>query len=212
MVRYSHSSSRPRRRRLTLCSGAVTVAVTDKFFWRRRYRRGGFVSASARMAEAHRSQLGGNPNPTVMQRRFAAASEESSSTLPGLVGATTRFPIGPSGLPLVCCPRCGNAVVECRSWRQGDAFSSNARITNNSCQIVWIESYNKLVEAMELNYPDEAMSEVAMPMVADLGEKRPNSVTDAKIEKLARLMQILVLINCGTLVLVFVCVFVMALI
>ncbi|KAF2930612.1 hypothetical protein DAI22_05g148900 [Oryza sativa Japonica Group] len=64
---------------------------------------GGFLSASARMAEARRSQLGGNPNPRAMQRRFGVASEE---------------------------------VVECRSWKQGDAFSSNARITNNLCQIV----------------------------------------------------------------------------
>uniref|UniRef100_A0A0E0PM14 Uncharacterized protein n=1 Tax=Oryza rufipogon TaxID=4529 RepID=A0A0E0PM14_ORYRU len=96
---------------------------------------GGFLSASARMAEARRSQLGGNPNPRAMQRRFGVASEEGSSSLPGLIGAT-RYPIGPSGLTLVRCPRCGSAVVECRSWRQGDAFSSNARITNNLCQIV----------------------------------------------------------------------------
>ena len=48
---------------------------------------------------------------------------------------------------------------------------------------------------MELNYPDEPVNDVAMPMDADIAEKRPNSVTDAKIEKLARLMQILVFMN-----------------
>jgi hypothetical protein len=67
-----------------------------------------------------------------------------------------------------------------------------------------------MVEAMELNYPDEAVSDVAMPMVADIVEKRPNSVTNAKIEKLARSMQILVFMNRSTLVFVL-CMCVMAL-
>uniref|UniRef100_A0A0D3HTW0 Uncharacterized protein n=1 Tax=Oryza barthii TaxID=65489 RepID=A0A0D3HTW0_9ORYZ len=62
-----------------------------------------------------------------------------------------------------------------------------------------------MVEAMELNYPDEAVNDVAMPMDADIAEKRPNSVTDAKIEKLARFMQILVFTNCSALVFVLVC-------
>ncbi|EEC79160.1 hypothetical protein OsI_19834 [Oryza sativa Indica Group] len=167
---------------------------------------GGFLSASARMAKARCSQLGGNPNPRAMQRRFGVASEEGSSSLPGLIGAT-RYPIGPSGLTLVRCPRCGSAVVECRSWRQGGRVffkcEDNEQFVPNCCTFFkWIKSYKKMVEAMELNYPDEAMSDVAMPMVADIVEKRPNSVIDAKIEKLARSMQILVFMNCSTLVFV----------
>uniref|UniRef100_A0A0D9ZYQ7 Zinc finger GRF-type domain-containing protein n=1 Tax=Oryza glumipatula TaxID=40148 RepID=A0A0D9ZYQ7_9ORYZ len=141
-----------------------------------------------------------------MERRFGVASEEGSSSLPGLIGAT-RYPIGPSGLTLVRCPCCGSEVVECRSWRQGGHIffkcEDNEQFVPNCCTFFkWIKSYKKMVEAMELNYPDEAVSDVAMPMVADIVEKRPNSVTDAKIEKLARLMQILVFMNCSTLVFV----------
>ena len=76
------------------------------------------------MDEGRRLQLGGNPNPRVMQRRIAASEEVGTyalqgSSLPGLVGGKGRFAVGPSGLPLVRCPRCGSAVVECRSWKQG---------------------------------------------------------------------------------------------
>lgn len=49
------------RRRPPLCWSAVAVA--GEFFSSHRCRCGGFLSTSARMAEARRSQLRGNPNP-----------------------------------------------------------------------------------------------------------------------------------------------------
>lgn len=52
-----------------------------------------------------------------MQRRYAAGSEDFGMSQGCSFPA--RLPVGSSGLPLIRCPRCGAAVVECRSMRHG---------------------------------------------------------------------------------------------
>lgn len=60
----------------------------------------------------------GNPNPRgAMQRRYAAGSEDFGMSQGCSFPA--RLPVGSSDLPLIRCPRCGAAVVECRSMRHG---------------------------------------------------------------------------------------------
>ncbi|BAT16601.1 Os12g0264350 [Oryza sativa Japonica Group] len=146
-----------------------------------------------------------------MQRRIAQGSEDnmsqgSSFRAPGR--QLSRFLLGPSGLPLVKCPRCGNAVVECKSWRQGGRVffkcEKNEQYVQDACTFFkWYDSYQRMVEGMELDFNEEVATPVA---IAAAGEA--DRVDEGKMDKLTKWMQLLVLINIGQGILVLIGVFV----
>uniref|UniRef100_A0A0E0GUF4 Zinc finger GRF-type domain-containing protein n=1 Tax=Oryza nivara TaxID=4536 RepID=A0A0E0GUF4_ORYNI len=155
----------------------------------------------------------GNPNPRgAMQRRYAAGSEDFGMSQGCSFPA--RLPVGSSDLPLIRCPRCGAAVVECRSMRHGGKVffkcEENEQDVPNCCKFFkWIESYRKMVEGMSEHVVDEGPSDVAV--VDGSIEMKRSSVDDGKIDKLINLIKVLVMINIGMLFLGFIGVFVMIL-
>uniref|UniRef100_A0A0E0LXM0 Zinc finger GRF-type domain-containing protein n=1 Tax=Oryza punctata TaxID=4537 RepID=A0A0E0LXM0_ORYPU len=89
-----------------------------------------------------------------LQRRNSMASQGSSFRAPRR--QLSRFHLGPSGLPLVKCPRCGSPVVECKSWRQGGRVffkcEKNEQYVPEACSFFkWYDSYQRMLEGMELD-------------------------------------------------------------
>uniref|UniRef100_A0A0E0MMJ6 Uncharacterized protein n=1 Tax=Oryza punctata TaxID=4537 RepID=A0A0E0MMJ6_ORYPU len=97
----------------------------------------------------------------------------------------SRFPLGPSGLPLVECPSCGNAVP-------------------NSCTFFkWLDSYRRMVKGMELDVNEEVVLPVARSIDGE------GVLIEGKMDKLTKRMKLLVLINIDQVVLVVIGVFFM---
>uniref|UniRef100_A0A0E0MDA6 GRF-type domain-containing protein n=1 Tax=Oryza punctata TaxID=4537 RepID=A0A0E0MDA6_ORYPU len=148
-----------------------------------------------------------------MQRKIGAAiegsmSQGSSFHFPGR--QLCRFPLCPSGLPLVKCPRCGNAIVECKSWKQGGRVffkceSNEQFVIPNSCTFFkWLDSYQRMVEGMELDVNEEAELPVARAIDAE-----GVLIDEGKMEKLSKWMKLLVLINIAQVVLIVIVVFIL---
>uniref|UniRef100_A0A0E0LAQ1 Uncharacterized protein n=1 Tax=Oryza punctata TaxID=4537 RepID=A0A0E0LAQ1_ORYPU len=119
-----------------------------------------------------------------LQRRNSMASEENMSR-------------GPSGLPLVKCPRCGSPVVECKSWRQGGRVvfkcEKNEQYVLEACSFFkWYDSYQRMLEGMELDITEE----VPVPVARAAGGEG-DMVDEGKIDKLSKWIQLLVLMNIG---------------
>uniref|UniRef100_A0A0E0KC13 Zinc finger GRF-type domain-containing protein n=1 Tax=Oryza punctata TaxID=4537 RepID=A0A0E0KC13_ORYPU len=130
-----------------------------------------------------------------------------------------------SGLPLICCPKYGDDVVECKSWKNGGRVffkcKKNEEYDPNRCSFFkWIEDYKKMVIGMDvLSKGREAcMSEYAgdLKMKEKLGDKvvgdrrmDPMFDVEAKLEKLMNLVQLLVMTNVVIVVVVFLGVLVM---
>uniref|UniRef100_A0A0E0MM56 Uncharacterized protein n=1 Tax=Oryza punctata TaxID=4537 RepID=A0A0E0MM56_ORYPU len=150
--------------------------------------------------EGHRPQqreeANPNPNPVrvrvrvmVLQRRNLMASEENmsqGSSFRAPKRQLSRFHLGPSGLPLVKCPRRGSPVVECKSWRQG------GRVPEACSFFKWYDSYQRMLEGMEL----DIIEEVPLPVARAAGGQG-DMVDEGKIDKLTKWIQLLVLMNIG---------------
>lgn len=52
-------------------------------------------------------------------RDGVSSMSQGSSRAPVVVRPPSRFPLGPSGIPLICCPSCGKGVEEYKSKKQG---------------------------------------------------------------------------------------------
>uniref|UniRef100_A0A0E0DB44 Zinc finger GRF-type domain-containing protein n=1 Tax=Oryza meridionalis TaxID=40149 RepID=A0A0E0DB44_9ORYZ len=133
------------------------------------------------------------------QRRNSTASEEnmsqgSSFRVPGQ--QLSRFHLGPSGLPLMKCPRCGSPAVECKSWRQGGRVffkcEKNEQYVLEACTFFkWYDSYQRMLEGMELDITEE---EVPVPIARAAGGEG-DMVDEGKIDKLTKWIRLLVLMN-----------------
>uniref|UniRef100_A0A0E0PIC2 GRF-type domain-containing protein n=1 Tax=Oryza rufipogon TaxID=4529 RepID=A0A0E0PIC2_ORYRU len=146
---------------------------------------------------------------------------QGSSRAPVVVRPPSRFPLGPSGIPLICCPSCGKGVEEYKSKKQGGRIffkcPDNEQYDPNSCSFFkWIDSYLKMIEGMDLYTPEDGVvgDDFATPIAhvvpahldAD-GDKEVTGkmATGGKMD----VMQMLVLINLGQLVVMFVALCVM---
>uniref|UniRef100_A0A0E0KP41 Zinc finger GRF-type domain-containing protein n=1 Tax=Oryza punctata TaxID=4537 RepID=A0A0E0KP41_ORYPU len=121
-------------------------------------------------------------------------SQGSSFRVPGR--QLSRFHLGPSGLPLVKCPRCGSPVVECKSWRQGGRVflkcEKNEQYVKACSFFKWYDSYQRMLEGMEL----DIIEKVPVPVARAAGGEG-DMVDEGKIDKLTKWIQLLVLMNIG---------------
>uniref|UniRef100_A0A0E0K497 Uncharacterized protein n=1 Tax=Oryza punctata TaxID=4537 RepID=A0A0E0K497_ORYPU len=100
-------------------------------------------------------------------------------------------------------------VVECKSLKQGGRVffkcESNEQFVPNSCTFFkWLDSYQRMVEGMELDVNEEAVLPVARTIDAE-----EVLIDEGKMEKLSKWMKLLVLINIPQIVLIVIVVFIL---
>ncbi|CAL5021556.1 unnamed protein product [Urochloa decumbens] len=136
-----------------------------------------------------------------------------------------QYPIGPSGLPLISCPDCGDRTVEGSSRKNGGkvffkCINYESHVPGACGFFKWITEYRKVVAARRQqligglvpscsganNHPIPSFNGVRHGNLVDGADLKlivPNLGFEKKMDKLIDLVQFLVVISIGICIVVF---------
>jgi hypothetical protein len=98
-----------------------------------------------------RGALGAMHQRLTTGRDRADSMLQASSRAPLVVRPPSRFPLGPSGIPLICCPSCGEGVEEYKSKKQGGRIFLNWNLPSTSLVSISITLQGKVFNTSALH-------------------------------------------------------------
>ncbi|XP_062183611.1 uncharacterized protein LOC133887667 [Phragmites australis] len=116
-------------------------------------------------------------------------------------GAMSQVQIGHSGLPLVPCPRCGEQVLELKSWKHGGRIFFKCRKNEiempSRCGFFkWLEEYQEFLVESGFSQMDGRQSADIQALGGTVDMKmKGNGRVEERMDKLIKLVQLMVLSN-----------------